>query len=705
MANSYYFARNGNDNNKGNAPDSAWANLSKLEHISLNAGDIVFLKSGNIFEGSVLIKQSGSPENPIQIKTYGGTENAIMKGSVGITPKEKYQKGFRYKSSKKVKDVFIDNHWLQLARYPSKGFFGIDGGSKKTLTDRELLLNPVDCTGADVRIRAVNWQYEIARVKEHVDDKLIFENNMIYQCNKDYGYFLDNKLEFMSDPGEWYYDDKNQWLYFNPLNENEISKSKVETVLFDTGVNISSGSHIHIKNITFERYLLAGININTDSSEINIENCSFREIHRDGINLNAGTLNVNIQNCSFSHIKGRGIACLDAEKANIKNNHLANIGHYPGYGFDGVNNGTAIAILKTELVYQINNTAHKHLSELLPLDVTTKLKDLIEVPFADEKFLITALEERLGKEKAAQHTPAIIETVKKELAAFTYDSNANYVGYNLIENIGLHGIRLDGKNCVCEYNIVKDTLQYMNDAGAIYSWAQTYDYSINSIIRKNIVINVKGNVIATPDFHRFAHGIYLDNKCVGFTLEDNIVTGATWGILANDESRQQTITGNIVFDNEVGLAFSEYFMPGTLYGCKAENNILFAKKRHQRAFLIESRISPAFSPVVTDNNFYGHSYYTFPIVRMTFKEGHRNWEEHTLESWQKATGYDKGSLYYAPADPEHRPRMSDIIINDTLEKKEFIIDNTLRDHYTIYDEKLGDKVMLEPFSAMIILED
>ncbi len=705
MANTYYFARKGDDENNGNAPDKAWKNIEKLQNINLSGGDIIFLKAGDTFEGAITIKNSGNPDEPIQIKTFGGSTNAILKGSVEIIAFEGYDKGFRYKSKSPVKDVFIGNHWLQLARYPSKGFFAIDHGNKNSLTDRELLLEPVNCTGADVRIRAVNWQYEIARVKEHNNDKLIFENNMIYQCNKDYGYFLDNKLEFMTEPGEWYYDSENQCLYFNHYLENKPINEKTEAVIYDTGITVAGCSNILIENITFERYHLAGVNIETDSSGITLKNCRFKHIHRDGINLESGTSKVTIENSAFSHIKGRGIACLDAEKASIKHNHFTNIGHYPGYGFDGVNNGTAIAILKTELVYKITHKSFNSLSTLLPIEITNKLKDLIDVPYADEKFLITALKETLGEKGATNHTPAIINSVKKELDAFQHDSIDNYVGYNRIENIGLHGIRLDGKNCLCEYNVVKDTLQYMNDAGAIYSWAQTYDYSLNSIIRNNIVINVKGNVIATPDFHRFAHGIYLDNKCVGFTIENNIVTGATWGILANDESREHKITGNTVFDNEVGLAFSEYFMPGTLHGCLAKNNVLYARKREQKAMLIESRICPDFLPVETDNNFYGHSYYTFPIVRMTFNNGHRIWEEHTLETWQATTGNDKNSSYLAPPDPEARPRMADILINDTHEEKEFKIDNSIKDHYTLQNKRLGESIILKPFSAEIILEE
>ncbi|HKK63893.1 MAG TPA: right-handed parallel beta-helix repeat-containing protein [Bacteroidales bacterium] len=700
----YYISNNGNDKSNGDAPEKAWQSFNPIKDLTLYPGDEICLKCGDFFEGTMLLKSSGTQKSPIVLTSFGEGDKPVLKGSTLFKTEASRGNSFVCTTDKPVKGVFVDDHWLQLARYPSKGFFTIDDGDKSKLVDRELLIDNIDCTGADVRIRAVNWQYEIAKVKKHEKDTLHFVDNMIYQCNKDYGYFLDNKLDFLTEPGEWYYDKVHETLHFIDIDKKPVDKKRLEMMVFDWGIKLDGAAHIKISGIQFEKFHQGGIIALNGSNHCEIEDCSFRFIHRDGIYLDSGCYHMSLVNNTFTDIKGRGVATLDAENTSIINNFFNRIGMYPGYGFDGVNNGTGIAVLKTEVIYLISDTILRKLSIGLPVAVIEKLYSLLNLPFADQKFLISALEEKLTKE---EHTfiPTIISLVKEELKAFDFDSANNHIAHNLIQNTGLHSIRLDGKNCICEYNVVKNALLYMNDGAAIYSWAQDYNYSVNSIIRKNIVINVIGNVIATPDFHRFAHGIYLDNKCVGFAIEDNVVTGSTWGILVNDESREHTITGNVVFDNEVGLAFSEYFMPGTLYGCKAFDNVLFAKKRHQRALFIESRISPEFTPAETDKNFYGSSYYTFPIVRMTFQHGHRNWEEHTLESWKKATGKDEASNYFAPADPEDRPRMSDIIVNETKDIKEFRIDNTIRDHYSIYGEKLIDKVVLDPFTAMIILED
>ncbi len=702
----YYLSNNGNDKNTGLSPDAPYKSIERINSLDIKPGDKILLKRGDKFTGSILVKTSGTKEIPIIISSWGEGNRPVLSGSTPVTAKgSKGASVYRCGIGKPVKQVFINDHWLDLARYPSKGFFGIDGGDKKSLKDRELLLQDVDCTGATARIRAVNWQYEIARVAKHECDTLIFEKNMIYRCQKDYGYFLDNKLEFMTEPGEWYYDDQRSGLYFIPPEGIEVKKMSVEACIIDAGIQITNANHIIIEGIRFEKFFLAGILGQSGSSNIRINGCEFNKIHQDGISLESGTSHYIISNNDISDIKGRGIACLDTHDSVIRHNQVKRVGLFPGYGYDGVNNGTGIAILKTELVYSISENTLKALEGQIPHELSSQLKECLNIPFADEKFLIAHLEECLSGPELKPYIAKVAKQVRNELGDVSYKSENNYIGYNKVEKTGLHGIRLDGKNHLCEYNTVRDSLLYMNDGSSIYSWAQNYDYSTGTVIRRNIIQNSIGNVVATPDFHRFAHGIYIDNKCTGFTVADNIITGTTWGILVNDEARDHTITGNIVFDNDIGLAFSEYFMPGTLRGCKASGNILFARFRNQRAMFIESRISPDFDPVMTDHNFYGSSYYTFPIKKLTFRGKHRIWEEFDLESWQEESGKDMNSLSFAPPDPEARPRSSYMIINDSLETRIFPIDNTIRDHYDIYGKKSGDEVKLEAHTAVIIVED
>lgn len=80
-AKTYYLSiTTGSDNNIGNAPETAWASLEKLNELNLKAGDQVLLKCGDIFKGNISIDTQGKIENPIVISSYGNGKNPVLDG-------------------------------------------------------------------------------------------------------------------------------------------------------------------------------------------------------------------------------------------------------------------------------------------------------------------------------------------------------------------------------------------------------------------------------------------------------------------------------------------------------------------------------------------------------------------------------------------------------------------------------------------------
>jgi hypothetical protein len=277
------------------------------------------------------------------------------------------------------------------------------------------------------------------------------------------------------------------------------------------------------------------------------------------------------------------------------------------------------------------------------------------------------------------------------------------VAYNVVDQCGYAGIRVDGNNSIAECNVIKNSLLHMNDGGALYCWAQNENYTFNNIFRNNIIINAVGSCEATANDLAYAYGIYTDNKCHHISIQNNTVVGTVGGILINDEAHHQKIIGNTLYDNNMGLVFSEYFMPDTLVGCEAYDNILFAKKRNQRALFVECRIREEFVPGLLDKNLYANPYYPFPIVALTFKDNVRSFKEYTLESWQKYYRQDADSKTIATANHDAGGQQSHIFINETNQPKSFEIPTDLI--YTdLYGNELKGKVDIAPFSSIIILQ-
>lgn len=706
MTNTFYVSNTGFDKNIGTSIEKPFCTMEKVNTLELHPGDKVLFQCGGTFAGELNLHYSGTQENPIIIGSYGEGSKPTLTGAVVTNNWEpSAHNRFFKRVTSPVYQVYANDKLLDLARIPAKGFYAIESGDKNTLTDNQHLHLNYDLTGATLRIRAVNWQYETNRVASHTDGTITFAESMVYQANPRYGYLLDNKLEFLTEPGQWFWDAADMQFYFIPVDSGNVNDQKIELVIFKNGITISENtSFIEISNLHLEKYENAAIQGLGHSSHISISDCNINDVHVYGITLEINSETYTIKNNTISDIRGRGITTMESSNNVIIDNVVDRIGLYPGYGFDGVNNGISIAILKTEVKFKLSSATFAQLqTQNIPVDVLNQLESLIDLPYADEKFLIEAIEIILGHFLAKQYLTIIMPLVNAEAKAQKLESTNNRVAYNRVDQAGYAGIRIDGNNSIAECNVIKNTLLHMNDGGALYSWAQNEDYAHHNIFKNNIIIDAVGSCVATANDLAYAYGIYTDNKCHHLTLENNTVVGTVGGILINDEAHHQKVIGNTLYNNQMGLVFSEYFMPDTLVECEAYDNIIFAKKRNQRALFVECRCRDKFVPGLLNKNLYANPYYPFPIIALTYKDNVRSFKEYTLGSWQKFYGQDAESTTIATANHDAGGQQSHILINDTKVAKAFEVPTDLI--YTdVYGNVLEKTVKIEPFSSMIILQ-
>ena len=72
---SYYVSTSGNDSNDGRSPSTAWATLYKVNSANLNAGDAVFFKRGDKWNGSLAVK------NGVTYSAYGTGKKPLINGT------------------------------------------------------------------------------------------------------------------------------------------------------------------------------------------------------------------------------------------------------------------------------------------------------------------------------------------------------------------------------------------------------------------------------------------------------------------------------------------------------------------------------------------------------------------------------------------------------------------------------------------------
>ncbi len=71
-ATAYYFhPRLGSDTNSGKSLEQAFQSLTKVKDVSLQAGDIIYLASGEVFKGTLILQNiNGKAQLPIRIESY-----------------------------------------------------------------------------------------------------------------------------------------------------------------------------------------------------------------------------------------------------------------------------------------------------------------------------------------------------------------------------------------------------------------------------------------------------------------------------------------------------------------------------------------------------------------------------------------------------------------------------------------------------------
>jgi len=77
----YVDATNGNDNNNGTSEVASWKTISKVNASSFQPSDNIIFKRGEIWRETLIVKSSGTFNNPIFFGAYGNGNDPIINGS------------------------------------------------------------------------------------------------------------------------------------------------------------------------------------------------------------------------------------------------------------------------------------------------------------------------------------------------------------------------------------------------------------------------------------------------------------------------------------------------------------------------------------------------------------------------------------------------------------------------------------------------
>lgn len=80
----YYVSNDGDDNNSGLSEDEPWKTISKVSSTKYNPGDAILFRRGDVWYEALVIRSSGTKEDPIIYGNYGDGDLPRILGSVAL---------------------------------------------------------------------------------------------------------------------------------------------------------------------------------------------------------------------------------------------------------------------------------------------------------------------------------------------------------------------------------------------------------------------------------------------------------------------------------------------------------------------------------------------------------------------------------------------------------------------------------------------
>ena len=352
LSNEYYVATYGDSTNVGsfNYPFSSIQQAANV----MNAGDICYIRQGVYHENIKLESKDGSSGSPIVFSAYND-ERVVLDGTVPINSTWSIFNGNIWVAEidYNIWQLFVDYQEMVMARWPNAFFEDGSIWDKESNwahgtidLDENAYQNGmmIDSPHGDISLENIGFNVEgatailnVGSFKTYTREILNHNGNTFYYepvdlwKTKHHDYFLENKIEFLDSPGEWFYDVDSSLVYFwapNNANPNNLNiRGKVQSYAFE----IIDSDYIEIRDLEFfgttfkfensdysiidhcnlvypscyKRMLgvvdtQPEMSIFTSSSNCKVINSAFRFIDGSALEMYSGSN--TIENCYFYHI-------------------------------------------------------------------------------------------------------------------------------------------------------------------------------------------------------------------------------------------------------------------------------------------------------------------------------------------------------------------------------------------------------------------
>jgi hypothetical protein len=303
------------------------------------AGDFIFFKRGDIFKGQIILTRSGSSAAKITFSAYGTGDSPIIDGNLDIISWTRYNGNIWVADCPQLGSVvtnfLINGKSQQIGRYPNsdaknKGYLTITSHAGKTQLTCSSLTSSPDWTGAEAVVRCERWILNRLPIQSHQGNVLNFSKPADYEIRDNFGFFVQNHLNTLDQPGEWYFDSSNKKMYLYWLNDP--NSLKTEASAYSSTFIANNQKYFRIENIEFKGSILTNINI-MSSSWIEMNNITISESGTDAAYF-GNSSNIDFIKNKIINTNNNAIHFETSKNIILSNNEIYNTALRAGMGRD-----------------------------------------------------------------------------------------------------------------------------------------------------------------------------------------------------------------------------------------------------------------------------------------------------------------------------------------------------------------------------------
>lgn len=361
----------GDDSQSGTSPDSAWKHAPGdpdaigNAQITLQPGDMVLLKGGVLYKGTITINADGTSTDPIVYKGDGwGTEKAVIDGSEPLNNwvpcssasdcggnnnwANIYHITAPIETTALTSNLYQDDEMLFVSQHPNPPDpFFMDDINYYQLVSNLTRTTATDAWLADIGGEELIGSYAfVFRSTSEVDFKKITAYNA--SANKI------TFLELRSDPfsaadkrrlaiannlndlildkeGEYYFDESAQKIYLWPLGGKNPNTTIITISVRSVSLNIGDHSHIAIDGFKIQKGIGTALKA-SGGSDITLKNNEVSKWRKEKFGDLISILNVNSalikDNYLTLNARLRGFQ-VSGDNIIVKNNRLIKLGRTP----------------------------------------------------------------------------------------------------------------------------------------------------------------------------------------------------------------------------------------------------------------------------------------------------------------------------------------------------------------------------------------